>query len=245
MANIVEGGNTTYGYDIGVLMLDSRFPRIIGDVGNAKTWNFPVLYEVVKGFKPEKVVLNLDMNDIEPFIEAALDLQNKGVRAITTSCGFLAMFQEEMAKRLSIPVFTSALVMLPMLCRMSGKVLVLSANSDTLTQRHLEACCGDLSGFDYKIIGTQHEENFTDFTVHNWLQVDTDLCEQEILSVLHSELDKDDSYKCILLECTNLPPYSDAIRKEFDLPVFDIVTLMNFVHASLEMNDFGDVRRIR
>ena len=238
MANIVQGGYTVYGYDIGVLMLDSEFPRVIGDIGNAKTWGFPVLYETVKGFKPEKVVLKLDMNDIEPFIEAAKRLERKGVKAITTSCGFLAMFQRELVQRISIPVFTSALVMLPMLCKMAGKVLVLSANSDTLTQRHLEAACGDLSLLDYKVIGTQNEANFTDFTVYNWSQVDTDLCEREILSVLHKELDYDKSYKCILLECTNLPPYSDAIRKEFGLPVFDIVTLMNFVHSSMDMNFF-------
>ena len=243
MANIVHGGMTTYGYDIGILMLDSKFPRIVGDVGNAKTWDFPVLYRTVEGFKPEKVVLNLEMNDIEPFIEAALDLQSKGVKAITTSCGFLAMFQEEIAKRLDVPIFTSSLVMLPMLCRMTGKVLVLSANSDTLSKRHLEASCGNLSDFDYKIIGTQNEENFTDFTVYNWESVDTDKCQAEILKVLHAELDGDNSYKCILLECTNLPPYSDVIRKEFGLPVFDIVSLVNLVHSSLELNYFGDEKR--
>lgn len=244
MANTVKGGSTVYGYDIGVLMLDSRFPRIVGDIGNAKTWKFPVLYEVVEGFRPDKAVLNLEMQDIEPFIEAAYKLERRGVKAIATSCGFLAMFQEELVKRVNVPVFTSAMVMLPMLCRMSGKVLVLSANSDTLTNRHLQAACGDLSSLDYKIIGTQDEENFTDFTVYNWPEVDTDLCEREILSTIRKELLQDNSYKCILLECTNMPPYSDAIRKEFGLPVFDIVSLMNFVHSSMDMYSFEHNHRM-
>lgn len=243
MSNIVHGGFTTYGYDIGVLMLDSQFPRVVGDIGNARTWQYPVLYETVKGFSPEKVVLNLEMEDIEPFVESAKKLENKGVKAITTSCGFLAMFQEELKKKLKVPVFTSSLVMLPLLCKISGKVLVLTANSETLTMRHLEAACGDLSLLDYKIIGTQNEANFTNFTVQNWMHVDMDLCKKEILSVLHSVLDNDHTYKCILLECTNMPPYSDAIRKEFGLPVFDIVTLMNFIQTSMQMNMFDFLNR--
>ena len=32
------GGYTTYGQPIGILMLDTRFPRIPGDIGNAKTY---------------------------------------------------------------------------------------------------------------------------------------------------------------------------------------------------------------
>ena len=243
MDNIVYGGRTFYGYDIGILMLDSQFPRIVGDVGNAKTWKYPVLYKVVEGFKPDKVVLNLEMNDIEPFIEAALELQNMGVKAITTSCGFLAMFQKEIVKYLSIPVFTSTLVMLPMLCRITGKVLVLSANSEKLTYKHLEAACGDLAPYQYKIIGTQNKNSFTNFTVENWKSVDTNQCEKDILETLHEELDKDNSYKCILLECTNLPPYTDAIRNEFQLPVFDIISLTDFVYSSVKINSFGDERR--
>lgn len=231
---IVNGGYNVYGYDIGVLMLDSKFPRIIGDVGNAKTWDFPVLYKTVKGKKPEKVVLDLKLEDIQPFIDAALELQREGVKAITTSCGFLALFQKELSEILDVPVFTSALIMLPMISKMLGdkKILVLTANSDTLTKEHIEAVCGDVSDMRMDIVGTQHKPNFTHFTVQNWDEVDVDLCEKEILEVVRAATEKEE-YGAILFECTNMPPYSNKVRETFGLPVFDFVSLMNFIQYSI------------
>lgn len=233
MDNIVYGGKPFYGYDIGILMLDTHFPRIPGDVGNALTWNFPVLYKVVKGSMPKKVVLELTDNDIMPFVEAALELQDMGVRAITTSCGFLSMFQENLAKVLNIPIFTSALMQLPILSVMNvnKKILVLTANSSTLTKRHLDPVCGSVNPRNYTIVGMEHEPNFTWFTVHNWEKVDTKLCEIEILHVIDTAIQKD-TYAAILLECTNMPPYRDSILKAFNLPVYDFVTLTNFIYSS-------------
>jgi hypothetical protein len=39
---LLKGGRTLYGLALGVLMLDTRMPRLPGDVGNAETWPFPV-----------------------------------------------------------------------------------------------------------------------------------------------------------------------------------------------------------
>ena len=66
MSNIVYGGKTFYGFDIGIIMLNTTFPRTVGDVGNVGTWNFPVLYEVVEKIPNDKVVLNLETEDIFP-----------------------------------------------------------------------------------------------------------------------------------------------------------------------------------
>lgn len=44
--NIARGNSNIYGFPIGmILMLDTAFPRIPGDIGNALTWDFPVLYK--------------------------------------------------------------------------------------------------------------------------------------------------------------------------------------------------------
>ncbi len=236
MSNVVYGGKNVYGYDIGVLMLDSHFPRIIGDVGNVKSWGFPVLFKMVENKTPTKVVLELTKDDIQPFIEAAKQLENEGVSAITTSCGFLALFQKELANELNVPVFTSSLLMLPMISHMIGnnkKVLVLTANSDTLTKKHLASVCGNLDGVHYDIVGTQRKKTFTHFTVQDWNSVDLDECEKDILETIDEAIEKCDSYGAILLECTNMPPYSDIIRKRYSLPVFDFFSLANFVHYSI------------
>ena len=49
-------GKTIYGASLGILSLDTKFPRIHGDIGNAETWPFPVLYKIVEGASPDMVV---------------------------------------------------------------------------------------------------------------------------------------------------------------------------------------------
>ena len=165
MDRIIEGHNNVYGYDIGILILDSSFPRIKGDIGNAITWRFPVLYKKVIGQTSHKVVLELNKNDIYPFIMAAKELEKEGVKAITTSCGFLALFQEELAKEINIPIYTSALMLVPMVSRMIGKnmkVGILTANKATLTKEHLMSVG---INEEYCVIeGLEDKQEFTNFT---------------------------------------------------------------------------------
>ena len=234
MSNIVYGGYNVYGYKLGVLMLDTSFPRIVGDIGNAQTWNFPVLYRTVKGGTPDKVVLKLTKDDIAPFIEEAKELKRQGVKVITTSCGFLSLFQKELSEAVDIPVITSALMMVPWIKSMlspHAKIGILTANSDTLTTRHLEAV--GIDGEDYVIYGLQNEEEFTDFTVQNWNHVDTDKCEKELVYMAKKMMNENPDVKAIVLECTNMPPYTEAIKKTVGVPVFDLVSLVNFVIGSL------------
>lgn len=241
MSNIVYGGKTFYGFDIGIIMLDTTFPRIIGDVGNAGTWNFPVLYEVVKKIPNDKVVLNLETEDIFPFIEAAKTLEAEGVRAITTSCGFLAIFQKILAAEVNIPVFTSTLILIPFIKNIIGnkKILIMTANSDTLTERHFEGAGINKLDDSLEIIGTQNLPTFTNFTVQNWRSVDVEACRKDLFSVMENNLSlKNHEVGAILLECTNMSPYSSEIRRKYNLPVFDFVSMTNFVYSSIRGRDF-------
>ena len=239
MSNIVYGGQTIYGYDIGIIMLNTKFPRIIGDVGNVCTFNFPVKYEIVEKIPNDKVVLNLQYSDILPFMEAAEKLQNAGVKAITTSCGFLALFQNELAKNLSVPIFTSTLILLPMIRRMinpAKKILVLTANSQTLSPKHFLSVGVTADNFNLEIIGTQNKKTFTNFTVQNWLSVDIEECRKDLFEVLsESESLQKNNAGAILLECTNMSPYSNDIRRKYNIPVFDIVSLVNFVKQAVSI----------
>ena len=240
MSNIVYGGKTFYGFDIGIIMLNTVFPRIVGDVGNARTWNFPVLYEVVEKIPNDKVVLHLETEDIFPFIEAAKNLEYKGVRAITTSCGFLAMFQKILTAEINVPVFTSTLILIPFIKSIIGnkKILILTANSDTLTEKHFEGA--GISKFDdsLEIVGTQHTPTFTNFTVQNWLSVDVEQCRKDLFSVMENNLSlKNHEVGAILLECTNMSPYTSEIRQKYNLPVFDFVSMTNFVYSSIRGRD--------
>src|SRR5216110_2185084 len=99
----VRGGFNQYGVTVGILMLDTRFPRIPGDMGNASTFPFPVLYHRVRGASPDRVVRHGQQELLPSFIEGARALESEGVRAVTTNCGFLAKFQSEVAASVSIP----------------------------------------------------------------------------------------------------------------------------------------------
>lgn len=237
---IEYGGQNIYGYDIGILMLESSFPRIPGDIGNALTWKFPVLYKIVKGGTPRKVVGELTMNDIKPFVDAAKELEAAGVRAITTSCGFLSLFQKELSKELNIPVFTSALLLVPMIKNIIGNnknIVILTANKSKLSESHLHSVgINDLNNII--ICGLEDGQEFSSFSFENRNSVDINLCLNELLEHVDRVMIPKNNVGAIVLECTNMPPYSKYIQERAKVPVFDIVSLTNMIHYSYNLNDY-------
>lgn len=231
---IARGGKNLYGFAIGILMLHTRFPRIPGEMGNATTWDFPVLYKVVKGASPHRVVREGDPALLEPFIEAARELEREGVRAITTNCGFLAMFQKEMAAAVNVPVFTSTLMMVPMVHRMlrpDQKVGIITVNAKTLGQKHLEGA--GAAGIPVAIAGLDTEEEFSHVLLDDEMELDVDKARAEHVRVAKRLLAEHPEVGAIVLECTNMPPYSADIQEATGLPVFDIVTLVNMVYDAV------------
>src|ERR671939_1193951 len=91
---IARGGKALYGAPLGILMLEARFPRIPGDMGNATTWPFPVLYKVVRGASPRRVVTERAAGLLDDFLAAARELVDLGADGVTTNCGFLSLFQK-------------------------------------------------------------------------------------------------------------------------------------------------------
>ena len=138
MAPAVTGGRAFYGTVLGVIMLDTVFPRLPGDVGNASTWPFPVRYKVVEGAKPVRVMGDRpDPDLLQPFVQAARQLEMEGVDIITTSCGFLSQLQRELADSVAVPVVTSSLLQVPFVYSMlasTQKVGILTERSKLLTK---------------------------------------------------------------------------------------------------------------
>jgi hypothetical protein len=114
---IAWGGKTLYGARVGILMLETRFPRIPGDMGNAETWPFPVLYNVVPGASPRRVVCEKAEGLLDEFLAAAAELVRLGADGITTTCGFLSLYQREIAAHVGVPVATSSLMQIPFIER--------------------------------------------------------------------------------------------------------------------------------
>src|SRR5688572_8764881 len=136
----VRGGFNQYGFTVGILMLDTTFPRIPGDMGNAATFPFPVRYHRVTGASPDLVVRRGAAGLLEAFAAGARALEHEGVGAITTNCGFLVKFQRELARAVRVPVFTSSLLMVPLVHRMldaGRRVGIMTVNAASLTAEHL------------------------------------------------------------------------------------------------------------
>lgn len=236
----VKGGQNLYGQAIGILMLEARFPRIPGDIGNATTWNFPVVYRIVKGASPARVVKEVDPELLEPFIEAAQDLEKVGVKAITTGCGFLAIFQEEIANAVNVPLFTSSLMQVPLVYRMlrnNQKVGIITIDSSSLTRKHL-ACVG-ADSVPTVIMGTEDEEEFSRVLLRNELTLHVEKARNDLITVARRLISQHPEVGAIVLECTNMPPYAKSIQEEVNLPVFDIYTLINMVYSAVVRKDFA------
>src|SRR5271170_8190780 len=101
-SRIAHGGKTLYGARVGILMLETRFPRIPGDMGNGNTWPFPVLYKVVPGATPDRVVRHKSQGLINAFLDAATELVQLGADGLTTTCGFLSLYQREIAQHVVV-----------------------------------------------------------------------------------------------------------------------------------------------
>jgi Asp/Glu/hydantoin racemase len=236
---IARGGKAVYGAPLGILMLEARFPRIPGDMGNATTWSFPVLYRVVRGASPEKVVLQGARGLLPDFIEGAQDLVRLGAEAITTNCGFLSLFQNELARAVNVPVATSALMQVRWVQAMlpPGKqVGVITVSASTLTRAHLESAGVPL---DTPVAGTENGREFFRVLIKAEKEdMDIAAAEQDILDAGRELVTRHHDVGAIVLECTNMPPYSAALREELGLPVYDIYTMINWFHAGLRPRVF-------
>lgn len=231
----VKGGQNTFGFSIGILMLDTQFPRIPGDMGNAATFDFPVLYHRVRGASPDRVVRHGQQELLPAFIEGARALEREGVRAVTTNCGFLAKFQSDVAASVSIPVFTSSLMLVPLVHRMlpPGKAVgIMTVDASSLRPEHL-AGAGITKDIRAVVAGMETEKEFTRVLLDDQLELDVDAAREEHLTVARRLIEAHPEIGAIVLECTNMPPYRAGLQAVTGLPVFDITTLVRMVHDAV------------
>jgi len=234
-------GQTTYGEYIGIMLMDIFMPFPPGCPANASTFSFPVKYKVVKGANMERLVYQKEMDLLQPFIDAGWDLVHEGVKAITGNCGFMILFQDDLAKELPVPVFMSSLLQLQFISRMlkpKEKIGIITTHSNKLTPEMLEAATGGAS-IPIKVAGMEDQKHFVEVVHHEKGEMDFEKIQAEVVEVAINLVENDDMVKAILLECTDLPPFAAAIQKEINLPIFDYTTMVNFVFSALARTKFN------
>src|SRR5256885_11176113 len=181
----VRGGFNQYGFTVGILMLDTRFPRVPGDMGNAATFPFPVRYQRVAGADPDLVVRRGAAGLLPAFVEGARRLEDEGVGAITTNCGFLVKFQRELASSVAVPVFTSSLLLVPLVHRLlpsRRRVGISNVNAGSLTREHLDGA-GIGGDIPLAVAGMETEKEFTRVLLGNEMVLDVDVAREEHVRV--------------------------------------------------------------
>jgi len=232
---VYRGGQNICGASIGVLCLDSLFPKPPGHIKNPSGLNFSVIYETVRGATVKELVSNPSVEFIAPFIDAAKRLEAEGVRAITGSCGFFALFQKELAAAVEIPVFASSLIQVPLVYHLTGAaapVGVLTASGDNLTRAHFAA----VGAADIPVViqGMEGHSEFNDVIIEaKRTAMDVDKIEAEVLAATSAMIDTHPEIRGIVLECTDMPPYAHRLQARFGLPVFDLTTLATMVHDAV------------
>ncbi len=206
-----------------------------GNSTNPATYPFPVRFCRIAGANIETVLENPSETVLERMIEASKGLADSGVRAITTSCGFNAVFQRELAAALDVQVFTSSLLQVPAIFRLmrpGRKVGVITAKKSALRSKHL------------RMVGITEEmpvELFGLETCREWNKIfeapdddmDLDAVALEVVGTAERAVRAHPDIGAIVLECTDLPPFAEKIRRSTNLPVYDFTTMVYTVASSL------------
>jgi len=244
---IVKGGRAYYGQSIGIALFDGRrYPMVPGDVGNASTYSYPVRLKVVPGLlacpPPPAEWGAVEPREVGLLRAAVRELAAGGVRAIVTCCGFFAAVQDVLAREAGgVPVFTSPLVLLPLLDRMFGpgrKIGVLTASKSMLGEGYLRAA-GVAPGHHVVVEGLEDSTEF--YATHmggTRETMDVELLRREVVAIATRFAAAHPDMVAMVLECTTLPTFSADIQQATGLPVVDYVGFMDFIHRTVVARRF-------
>jgi aspartate/glutamate racemase len=235
----VKGGKTVYGASVGMLMLESRFPRILGDGGHAETWPFPMLYKVISDATPERVVQQGSHGLLDAFVDGARELVRMGADGITTSCGFLILYQRELAAACAVPVASSSLLQVASVQALlppGKRVGVLTVSAASLSAEHLQAAGAPPNTL---VMGTDAGTEFTRVLIGDELQLDVEAARKDVLDAADRLIEQHDDIGAIVLECTNMIPYASDIAQRLKLPVYDFYSFVSWFHAGLRPRGFA------
>ena len=237
---IAVGGKAVYGATVGILMLEAQFPRIPGDMGNALTWPFPVMYKVVRDASPDRVVRREAAGLLGNFIDAARELVADGVDGITTNCGFLSLYQAELAAAVGVPVAASSLMQVSMVNAIlpPGKIAgVLTISASSLKKKHLVGA-GVPDGTP--VGSTEGGREFTRVILDNETRLDVDAARADNVGAAKALVAAHPEIGALVLECTNMLPYAADIQRSIALPVYSMASFVTWFQSGLSPARYPD-----
>jgi hypothetical protein len=235
-------GNVAEGYSIGILALELAHRYVPGNVQNACSFRFPVMYQAVRGVGIAALMRG-ERTAEAPVVEAALELQRRGVNIVVGACGSFANYQRAVSERLAIPAIMSILCEVPFLIRSlpsKGKLGVVFASTSSFTDEVRRQCSiGPSEAARMVSIGADLLPAFRPILKQEGL-LDQDALNHELVELLQHVRQQEPDIRMWLLQCSDLPPCAPAIRSATRLAVFDMTILIEHLHrATASVSSYG------
>jgi hypothetical protein len=213
---------------VGVLMLDTRFPRLPGDIGHPGSFGGAARQVVVEGALPRRVVATAqalrDSGLAAGFVHGAKALAGEGARAITTSCGFLVLLQDELQAAVGVPVVTSSLLQLPGLLAREPQVGVLTISAERLGEDHLLAAGVPRERLaDVMMQGVDPGGPFARAILGNEPSMDVEGARRDVVDAALALRARAPHLRTAVLECTNMPPHAQAAAQASGLRLLSLL----------------------
>ena len=238
MKTVAVDGSYVGGHAIGIIAVDLVYPKLPGNVVNATTFDFPVLYKKVS-FEIEQLFAG-DPALEKMIIDAAKELVADGARAIIGACGYFAHFQKSVAAAVDVPVFMSSLCQLPLIkigLKSDQKILVMCASGESVNQEFFSKVGAKVEDCIIQDVGSMDS-----FAPIRWGKkiLDNKKLTEDLAALAVKVCDEHPEVGSILLECSDLPPYACEIQRATGLPVYDFISLINWVeHAVVQKRYYG------
>jgi len=235
----IPKGQVISGYTIGILLLDVWYPLLPGNVVSAATYDYPVRHKLISGATQARL-LNFDPTLIDDLVKAGRELEMEGVRAIVGACGYLGYFQPQLAAILDVPVYLSSLIQVP--CIKAGlkthqKVGIICADKTSLTSQVLKNA-GVIDPDSCVISGLENMPEFSGILKSDRGFFNNEIVRDEIVGTVKALVEKNLDIGAILLECSDMPPYSADVQRAVNLPVYDFITMINWVHSAVDQRPY-------
>lgn len=240
----IKGGYTNYGQDIGILMMRTVFPRLIGDIGNARTFPIPVRYHIVDVDPFNMTEKNVDERLIQPFVAAAKQLEADGCKAITTSCSFLGGFQRLLANAVRIPVFTSPLLLVPMLHNMINRdcsIGILTECADVLSEAYFKQAGWSSKDIPVQVTGQAPGSAFSKLIIGDNPEGNWEAMVECIQEMTKRHMENHPNTGVLVLECTNYAPFTKIIQDIAQVPVFSINQLLEYIDSCVNAPNYHNL----
>lgn len=238
-------GEHPAGIPVGVIMMDARVPYPPGSPNNARTFDYPVTYETITEATYDSLIFAPQFDELrDRFIEAGRRLVERGVKAIVGSCGFMVLFQHELARELPVPVYSSSMLQLPMIAQTISpekRVGILTFSGTSLTERHMEIATAGLP-IKTVIHGLEDRPAFRSAVHEESGVLDFEAVEADVVAEAVAMQQQHPDIGAILLECSDLPPYAPAVAEATGLPVYHFMTLIDWAYRSVEPRRYPHIR---